>query len=117
MSRLGVTPEMVEAAYELLRLSPPFRRWKLPAGDGIEFHVTRHGDRYGDCERPKDGKPPIIRISSAKVLTMDRLVRTMAHEMVHLYLEGKDRRIRHGAIFWRHAKQVCRVLDFDEEEF
>lgn len=40
MNGLHLTLEMLEGAYEYLRTTPPFRRWKLPPGADIEFHVT-----------------------------------------------------------------------------
>ena len=33
MGRLHLTPDLLEGAYEYLRLSPPFREWRLPDGD------------------------------------------------------------------------------------
>ncbi len=46
---LPLTPEMLRACYEFLRSTPPFRRWSLPPGDEIGFHVTRNRTRIGGC--------------------------------------------------------------------
>jgi len=105
---LHITPDLLERTYELLRHTRPFRRWKLPEADDVEFHVTRHRDRFGDCT---DGDPYTIRISSTKHDTLATVLETMAHEMCHM------RDITHGKVFTRLAKQVCRHHGFDPKTF
>ena len=47
MARLTLTPEMLENAYEYLRVSPPFCRWNLPHADQAMFRVMGAKDRFG----------------------------------------------------------------------
>lgn len=112
-----ITPELMEAAYELLRVSLPFRRWKLPHPDEIAFHVTRHGDRFADAFY-ENGRWT-IRVSQRKHGQLPTLLMTMAHEMVHIkqrHLCGERER-DHGRQFQRLADQVCRVHGFDRAIF
>lgn len=113
---LHLTPDILRAAYEYLRATPPFRRWKLPPADEVEFHVTRHLDRTGDCETA-GGHEPVIRISAALIGWTGSLMTTMAHEMVHVHLDRNGVRAHHGADFRRCAAQVCRHHGFDPKMF
>lgn len=115
-SGIHLTPEILRAAYEYLRATPPFNRWRLPAADEVEFHVTRHKDRTGDCETA-GGQEPIIRISAALVGWTSSLMATMAHELVHLYLDRKGVRAHHGREFQRCARLVCKRHGFDPRLF
>ena len=45
--KLTLTPEMLENAYEYLRVSPPFRAWNLPHADQVMFRVMGTRDRFG----------------------------------------------------------------------
>lgn len=113
---LHLTPEMLRASYEYLRATPPFRRWGLPPADEIEFHVTRHKDKAGECES-SGGQEPVIRISSQLIGWTQSLMETMAHEMIHLHLDRRGERASHGASFKRTAAQVCRRHGFDPKLF
>lgn len=109
---------MIERAYELLRTTLPFRRWKLPHADDVEFHVTAHKDRYGDHISYGGGKMHRVRISLPANPTLRDLIETMAHEMCHM----RQRRTRlksasHGKIFQRLADLVCRHHKFDRATF
>ena len=46
---LRLTPEILEGAYEFLRATPPFRGWRLPHADEVEFVVSRH--RHNNARR------------------------------------------------------------------
>lgn len=110
---LHITPEMMETVYEYLRLTPPFKGWKLPHADGVEFHVTRHQNIHGDFSSSKKR----IRISTRKTFWTSTLIETMAHEMVHLHLDRIDSRILHGPKFQRIALHVCKHHGFDPKSF
>jgi SprT-like family len=109
---LHLTPAMLEAAYELLRVTPPFRNWKLPEADDIEFHVTKFPHR-ADCGW--DGTEFTIRVSLTSHDTLKELLETMAHEMCHMRYPND--RAHHGYLFKRLAAQVCRHHGFNREEF
>lgn len=113
---LHLTPAMLELCYELLRATPPFKRWKLPHADEVEFHVTRDTQIVGDCVDA--GHAHIIRLSGAKHGSVHAVVVTMAHEMCHLKQSViAPREGAHGRYFKRLAKQVCKAHGFDEKTF
>lgn len=118
---LHMTPAMLEGCYELLRSTPPFRRWQLPLADDIIFHVTAHDDRHGHFTEHPRWKYPRIGISVAHVKTLAALTEVMAHEMIHLHLfqrKGNPTWYEgHGAPFRRLAQQVCARHGFDLATF
>lgn len=118
MKQLRLTPDMLEAAYELLRTTPPFKGWRLPSADDVEFHVTRHQNRYADYEFDKLRKVHIVRVSQVKNVRLDKLLETLAHEMIHMrqFLSGK-READHGALFQREANRICNTHGFDRAIF
>lgn len=108
---------MLEASYELLRTTPPFRGWKLPHADDVAFSVIRAKDRFADYEC-EDGTHH-IRVSQAKQRQLGTLLATMAHEMVHLRLKltRADNGAEHGAAFHKLADQVCKFHGWDRGAF
>ncbi len=113
---LPLTPALMEATYEYLRATPPFSRWRLPHADDIEFRVTRHRDRHGQCVT--DGDRHIIVASEIKIRRTHSLIELMAHEMVHVHCHRQgEMRAEHGAVFRRHAATVCRYHGFDPGTF
>lgn len=113
---LHLTPEIIEAQYELLRLTPPFARWKLPHADGLEFKVLVTTERCGHFRESDDGVHEIA-ISIGRVRTLADLATTLAHEMVHLRQCQQKHRDNHGATFNRLADQVCKHHGFNREDF
>lgn len=121
---LHLTPALLEAAYELLRTTPPFKRWKLPHADAVEFHVfkARHRRHMADYEWfAVNGKASGHRIRIAvhkdhRLLT--GVVASMAHEMCHMRqrLMGTDY-ASHGRVFKRLAAQVCRAHGWQLDSF
>jgi len=116
---LRLTPEMLATAYEFLRASAPFRAWRLPESDDVEFHVIGARDRRGHyCSG--DGVLHRIAISAANVGHSETLIRTIAHEMVHLH--QREQRLEtpnteHNAEFWHLARLVCIHHGFDPRAF
>ncbi|HEY0266725.1 MAG TPA: SprT-like domain-containing protein [Rhizomicrobium sp.] len=123
MAKLTLTPEMLENAYEYLRVSPPFCRWNLPDADQVMFRVMGRRDRFGHFRgrhRRATGDDGFseIAISAGMVRSSDLLISTMAHEMIHLYQdETGTARGHHNPEFLRLAKRVCRIHGFDYENF
>lgn len=115
MTGLPLTLDVIRAAYELLRATPPFRRWGLPPSAEITFRVTRHVDCFGQCW--SDGVVTGIDISEQKVGQTKTLLETMAHEMVHLWQLRSGRKLSHNAEFKRRAAIVCRHHGFDPNAF
>ena len=112
---LHITPEMLEAAYELLRATPPFNRWKLPHADDVEFHVTTSPHHDAICCEPGG-----IHVSGALHSYLPGVLQTMAHEMIHLYHMRQNtfrQDAAHGEAFRKAVRQVCRYHGFDPKRF
>lgn len=109
---------MLEAAYELLRTTPPFRNWRLPDPDGVSFRVISAEEDRGAFRLVRG--IPIIEISKANVGLIGSLLMTMAHEMVHLYEETEHYArsdVIHSAKWKKLAALVCRHHEFDAKLF
>lgn len=117
MARLHLTPDTVEAGYELLRTTMPFRRWKLPDPDDVIFRIV--ADRGAYATHWYDPKGHELSVSFRNVTHLDTMLRVIAHEMCHMReVQLKvPRRIGHGAVFNRLADQVCRYHHFDRGAF
>lgn len=118
---LPLTPDMLAGAYEFLRATPPFNKWRLPHADDVEFHVIRDAHCRGDYQHDKTKDTHRIRISSRSGNGYTAsLLATVAHEMVHAaeHRYAPDRRHgEHGARFKRMAARVCKFHGFDPKEF
>lgn len=107
-------------AYELLRATLPFRRWKLPSADAVRFCITQSTMDRGDFYLTVAKKRPVIRISQKLHSTLPLLIETMAHEMIHLHEDTNHRArddVKHSGVFRRYAKQVCKRHNFNLENF
>lgn len=114
---LKLTPKTLEAAYEYLRSTDPFRRWRLPSGASVEF-LALPVQYYGHCEGPRRKTRArkkfyrwSIAISTRKIGHTYSLMAVMAHEMIHMRA-GRS----HGKMFKHYAAQVCRRHGFDPKE-
>lgn len=118
---LTLNPEMLDAAYSFLRLTPPFDRWGLPLPGMVKFEVIRSGDYLGWFISPNDEHDfwPRIQISDRCVGHTDTLLRTMAHEMIHAHqwYTKKDTRSLHNADFRKRAARVCAAHGWDPKLF
>ena len=109
-----VTRSTCVAVYELLIQLPPIKAWKLPPSKDLIFVVRNMPDVYGMFEP----EPHKITISSAKHAHLDTIIRTMAHEMIHLHLYcRKDPDWdKHTKVFLDAAAKVSHTLGFDPKE-
>jgi hypothetical protein len=114
--RFGLTPDMLEAAYEYLRASKPFRGMKLPHPDDLVFRVSRHADRFAHFWAVNNNHWELA-VSEVNVDSTLILLPTMAHEMIHLYQEKNKLLGNHNEEFMRVAKLVCRYHKFDLTTF
>ena len=108
---------MLAAAYEFIRTSQPFKGWKLPEADAVQFTVNAHKYWFGSHQ---GGPTCHITISEATVGHTSTLIRVMAHEMIHAYQYLNDlesRSTHHNADFRRRAAIVSREHGFDEKAF
>lgn len=114
---LHLTPAMLESAYELLRQTPPFRRWKLPHPDDLEFRATPLVDNdQGELRKKSDGSY-CITVNPNRHKTLWATIMTLAHEMAHIRQEQLGRRDHHGASFQKLADQICAHHVFDRGQF
>lgn len=118
---LHITPDIVEAAYELLRLTPPFKGWRLPDGDDVVFHAVLIKGPHKGCQGEHwfDGKQHHIRINPKRHHTLASLLMTLAHEVVHMREATMKLRadVMHGREFQHMAKAVCDKHGFDRGQF
>lgn len=113
-------PDELAAAYDYIRVTPPFKRWKLPESDALAFRVSRHNDRFGHFDDHDGKKPfPTIAISTVHTKSYRDLVAVLCHEIIHvkLKMDGYRGWDRHGYEFKRLSRQVCRIHDFDFATF
>lgn len=116
---MHLTPDMLAHAYEYLRTTPPFRRWKLPHADVVEFEVHRSREREGDHCTYKRTLDHCIGVSSYNIKTTNALLQVMAHEMVHAY-QARTRATRgtgHNKAFHKLAARVCKHHGWAVEGF
>lgn len=118
---LPLTAGTLSAAYEYLRSTPPFSKWKLPPSQVVKFSVGNFKRDYGSYTW--DGKQHTIALSSNAIGQTSTLFRYLAHEMIHLDLEEKGEESRtggkdtHNAAFRKRAVQVCKYHGFDLKAF
>lgn len=118
---LPLTPAVIGGAYEFLRLTQPFRSWKLPPAGEVEFVVSRHplevGYHRGVRRKIRSHE---IGISERCVGHTNTLLKTVAHEMIHQYQQRQRTETphtEHNAEFLRLARVVCLRHGWDEKEF
>lgn len=113
---LHLTPEILEGAYELLRMTPPFKRWKLPHADDLEFTVLVTTERCGHFREAQNGIHE-IGVSNSRVHTLDELFQVLAHEMAHLRQCQLGHRDTHGKNFKELADRICTAHSFNPKTF
>lgn len=109
------TVPQLRGQYEVLRHMPPFKRWGLPPGDEVVFHVTRSKDTRGEWSRINGLH--LIRISNVVCRTVPRMIETMQHEMCHIRQWELGERSEHGRIFNKLADQVCKIHGWERGMF
>ena len=118
---LPLTPEMLAAAYDYLRHTPPFHRWNLPEPEDVKFTVGRARDCFAFYQW--DGFRHTITVSKNAVAHTSTLMTAMAHECIHLHLEATKQESKrsspshHNAAFRRYAAQACKYHGFDPKAF
>lgn len=114
---MHLTPEILEATYDWLRATPPFRRWRLPKAGDVEFRVLAARKLFGQCRAPEASKPWRIDISTRTVAHTITLVRTMSHEMCHMRADMQGEKSAHGPLWRKAADLVCKEHGHDPLEF
>ena len=116
---LQITPDILAGAYDFLRETQPYKAWKLPHSDDIEFHVTNDKSLIGHYARTPRKMDHEIGISGFSIAHTNTLIFYMGHEMIHLYqaIKKTDVGAMHNAEFKRLAKQVCAIHGWDWKLF
>ena len=113
---MTLSRDALRACYDFLNETLPFSRWNLPDGEDVEFRVVRDPSLFG-WDLLENGRH-INGISSTTVGHTDTLIRTMAHELVHLHEHHSGPcRKGHSRAFRAYAKQVCKHHGFDPRAF
>lgn len=117
---LPLTPRILAGAYEYLRTTPPFLRWKLPPAEEVEFHVLQTKLLEADHTVYERTDEHVIRVSAGKIGFTSNLMPAMAHEMIHarqVISKTETPNTTHNAEFHRLAKLVCRYHGWDYKLF
>ncbi len=112
---LHLTPDILRATYALLVETLPFRRWKLPKPEEVEFRAI-HIEDQGMCARKANGSF-CLTVSPTHHKSLATALATLAHEMVHMRLDLLGVKAHHGSDFQRLADQVCQRHGFDRGQF
>lgn len=112
--------DVLQAAYDYLCTTIPFSKWNLPDSDDVTFRASKKYENvHGRCTYSWPGKPQFfIEINQRFIGQTDSLMRTMAHEMLHIHqkqIKARDR--AHGPTFKRFAEEICRYHGFDPKLF
>ena len=92
----------------------PFNTWNLPNTALINFVVTNEEDAYGTYVYDDDIH--IITISKAKCSHFETILKTLAHEMIHMKRYKTKAWDQHDAVFRRYAKSIANEFGFDPLE-
>ena len=109
-----VTAQTVQAVYEMLIQLPPFNRWNLPPSKQVVFEVHKDPTCLGEYEPD----PHVIRISEAKNGHLDTVIKTVAHEIIHMRLHLKKSKAwdLHDDKFNELSHKIAVQLGFDPKE-
>jgi hypothetical protein len=111
------TPKTLESMYIMLCQMKPFNRWNLPNTAEIKFIASGDEDCYGSY---LFDDIHIITISKAKCAHFETILKTLAHECIHMKIAGAtgDGRgwDKHDYKFKMFSKQVADEFGFDHLE-
>jgi hypothetical protein len=113
---MKITPKIMEKVYILLCNCKPFDRWKLPYPEEIKFVVDNSEDSLGTYIFDDNINMHIITISKAKCGHLDTLIKTLAHEVIHMTRGRTSKYAAHDAYFRRKAHAIALELGFDPLE-
>lgn len=116
---LPITPAVLEAAYAYLCATSPFKGWRLPPADEVEFCVTRHRDRSADHTTYCRSLDHVVRVSAYHTKTTLDLMECIAHELIHMRQTRRktETKQEHNAEFKRINRMVARIHGWPVETF
>jgi hypothetical protein len=114
--------EPVRKLYDFLRSTEPFAGWNLPPARAVTFKFIDPSEKQycdaGGYHTVRAGQH-VIAIHPLRIGQTDELIRTVAHEIIHLHRHhagiggGKTEDTWHDDWFMKMARRVCRVHGFD----
>ena len=116
---MKLTSTILKNIYNMLVACEPFDKWNMPLAAQIKFIVNADPDvmgtyMYDDGEKWEH----IITISTARCGFLDTVIRTMAHEMIHMsfYRRKGNKWAQHGKEFRARCHMVGKELGLDPLE-
>jgi len=113
---MKLTASKLQAIYVMLTNLRPFDAWKLPHTNEILFQVTNELDAMGTYVFDDLQEKHVLTISKAKNAHLETVIRTMAHEMIHMKRGKTKRWDKHDQVFRNHARRIALELGFDPLE-
>lgn len=110
---MKITPTLLKNCYTLLTSSAVFSRKRLPTAEQVIFKVSHDLSRYGSYRY--DGSHTIT-ISGARCGHLITVMKTMAHEIIHLSRYRTDDWAKHDTVFKQEAIRVATEFGFDPFE-
>ena len=109
---MKLDPEELAKMYDALSKRPVFRRWIMPPRREMVFRITHDKNKKGYFRRLTRGY--VIAISEQHHNTAKEVEVTMAHEMIHAYLEMVRPDAKpHGHEFQSLAYEICKSAGYD----
>lgn len=107
-----ILEEHIKATYIYLRSIAPFNTWDLPPASKVLFELLDDYEFMGEF----DVEPLVIRLSPLRQCTLENMLKTTAHELVHmkLYLEGKTHYDKHDMTFRKYMRQINELYGWDK---
>lgn len=117
-----ITEELARTAYDFLCETEPFRQWNMPAGEEVKFLVWTprlKKDKGTFASYQWDGAQHVIRINQNKHGHTPVVLMSMAHEMIHLYIEvaAIKQKHPHDKVFKLLGQEVCYWHGWDPTQF
>ena len=100
----------------MLRVLKPFSGWSLPTIDDVKFVVSSDTDCLGTYVFDDELEKHIITISKEKNGHLETVIKTMAHEMIHMKRYKSSHWDKHDQVFRQYATKVAIELGFDPQE-
>jgi hypothetical protein len=115
-----ITENNIANLYSALIEFPVFDEYKLPPASKVDFVVVHDDTICGQYEPPEAGEPHVITISTARCGHLDTVLKTIAHEIIHMcvYLDSPktDKYTSHKGLFLKLQKRVANTLGYDPKE-
>ena len=118
---MQLTSSILVSVYSMLLPCRPFNGWSsLPPVEEIRFVVDTDDATMGTYmyheEDDREKWQHVVTVSKGRCGHLDTVIRTLAHEMIHMRRHRTTKWAAHDAIFRRYAKQISAELGFDPLE-